>query len=75
MECPFCAKPMEHGYIQSRMPVIWCPKKKYGPLMVPGNPGDIGVTGEGLGGCFADAWLCRSCGRLIVKPNESVIVS
>ena len=71
MDCPFCESAMEHGYIQSRSPIIWCQKKKHVPLMVPDDPGDIGVAGAGFAGCFADAWLCRSCGRLIVEPGES----
>jgi len=59
---------MEQGFIQSQRPIIWSTTKKR-IAVIPDSSADVGVTGEGWGGCYALSFFCRVCNKLIVEPK------
>ena len=65
MICPYCNANMEKGYLQSSHQAIWSGKKKK-ICFLPDEEGDIKVTKGIWNGSFADAWVCRKCGKMIV---------
>ena len=65
MICPYCNVNMEKGYLLSAHPAFWSERKKK-LFFHPDDEGDIAVTKGIWNGSFADAWVCRKCGKMIV---------
>ena len=65
MNCPFCNEPMQEGYLQSAKSIFWGEKKKH-TLMTAGK-NDVQVSKGWLTGCFADAFYCPKCGKIITE--------
>ena len=72
MKCPYCNLEMEQGYVQSQRPIVWSTRKKR-IAIIPDSPTDIGVTGEGWGGCYAESFYCRTCNKLITDPSVNTL--
>jgi len=64
MNCPYCGKPMEEGYLSSKSPVFW--SESVSGLPVPTQRGDV-MLGKALGLLRPKAHLCRECETVIVK--------
>jgi len=64
MNCPYCGKPMEEGYLSSKTPVFWSEEVSGQPI--PTRRGDV-MLGKMLGLLRPKAHLCRECETVIVK--------
>ena len=74
MKCPWCDREMKQGVIQCRDGVFWSEKKR--PVAALGilggdtlrldDGGDLSV----FGGCCAEAFLCRECGKIILNTEK-----
>lgn len=69
MKCPFCAKEMEVGYLQSARPIFWAKEKKK-LIFKPTKEGEFEVSEGFLNGCFAEAFVCPTCGKVILSAKE-----
>ena len=68
MNCPYCQRPMEAGYLSSRSPVFW--SEEVSGLPVPTRRGDV-LLGGALGlAVRPQAYLCRSC-QTVITPYQS----
>nr|WP_326186484.1 PF20097 family protein [uncultured Oscillibacter sp.] len=67
MECPYCGKPMEAGYLSSRSPVFW--SENVSGLALPTQGSDV-LLGKMLGLMRPRAWLCRDCGKVITDYKK-----
>lgn len=65
MECPYCKMNMRKGYLQSARRAFWGQEKKK-HFITPDPEYDIPVTKGYWAGCYADAWVCRRCKKLII---------
>ncbi len=65
MICPYCNMNMKKGYLQSARPSLWSDKKK-DLFFTVDKSYDIKVTKGYWTGCYADAWVCRRCKKMIV---------
>lgn len=70
MNCPYCNSEMEKGFIQSGRPVFWAVKKRR-IFFLPDN--DLEVTSGFWNGCFATAFLCRNCKKIILDYEKSFL--
>ena len=69
MKCPYCGKEMEKGYVQSARPVIWSRNKK--KLLFTATAADDFTISEGyLNGCFAEAYHCSKCKKIVIATEE-----
>ena len=64
MNCPYCGKVMEEGFLSSKAPVFW--SEEVSGLPVPTQRGDV-LLGKALGLLRPRAWLCRDCRTVITK--------
>ena len=64
MDCPYCGKVMEEGYLSSRHPVFW--SEEVSGLPLPTRTTDV-LLGKMLGIARPKAYLCRDCRRVIVS--------
>ena len=64
MNCPYCGKPMEEGYLSSKAPVFW--SEEVTGHLIPTRSGDVPL-GKMLGLLRPQAYLCRDCEAVIVK--------
>ena len=64
MNCPYCGRPMEDGYLSSRSPVFW--SEEVSGHVIPTRRGDVPL-GQMLGLLRPRAQLCRNCETVIVK--------
>ncbi len=66
MQCPYCGKEMEEGYLSSRSPVFW--SEGVSGLPIPTRSGEFLLGGK-LAGLISrpKAHLCRDCGVVITR--------
>ena len=58
MNCPYCGKEMEFGYLHSgREPVIWSPKE-FKLFAVSGKKDELLVR---YGDISSEAYICKNC--------------
>ena len=69
MKCPYCAKKMAIGYLQSARPIFWAKKKKK-LIFKPTAEDEFEVSDGFLNGCFAEAYVCPSCGKVILSLEK-----
>lgn len=69
MKCPYCAKEMEVGYLQSARPIFWAKKKKK-LIFKPTAEDEFEVSEGFLNGCFAEAYVCPACGKVILSVGK-----
>ena len=63
MNCPYCGKEMESGYLSSRSPVFW--SEDVSGLPIPTQQTDV-LLGKALGLLRPRAYLCRVCRTVVV---------
>jgi len=71
MNCPFCEREMEFGYIQNRDGVYWMRSKRaISTIMPPKHDREVVSLNDGkvsyFAGGSAEAWLCRKCKKVVV---------
>ena len=75
MECPYCKKEMELGYIQCRDRLFWTPKKHYFDIITAAfsnNNTDLTNGGNDFLRYAVYAYKCSECSKIIIDyPNES----
>lgn len=65
MDCPYCGKEMEQGYLSSRSPVFW--SEEVSGLPVPTRREDVLLGGK-LGLVTRPrAFLCRNCKMVLTQ--------
>ncbi len=69
MKCPYCGKEMDKGYVQSARPVIWSLKKKV-LMFTATKPDDFTISKGYWNGCFAEAYHCPNCKKIIISTEE-----
>lgn len=69
MKCPYCSREMEKGYVQSARPVIWSLNKKK-LLFIATEADDLTISKGYLNGCFAEAYHCSKCKKIIIATEE-----
>ena len=69
MNCPYCGKQMQTGYLQSSRRIIWSPEKKEGIVMAS-NEGDINFPSGIINGSCVESWHCAGCKKLITEVKE-----
>ena len=68
MNCPYCGKPMQMGYLQSARPFFWGPEKH--SFFFAASKGEVKVS-EGLwDGCYAESWYCVDCHKLVMDVKR-----
>ncbi|MBO5969047.1 MAG: hypothetical protein J6S14_11185 [Clostridia bacterium] len=68
MKCPYCNKEMKKGYVQSARPIIWgLYKKKL--LFSATQSTDFTVSNGYWNGCFAEAYHCPKCKKIIISTE------
>ena len=68
MNCPYCGKPMQSGYIQSGQRIMWSPEKKEGFHLVDRET-DFIISKGFWNGCHAESWYCADCKKLITEVD------
>lgn len=68
MNCPYCGKPMQKGYLQSGRGFIWSYEKKE-DIYIASEETDIEFRSNIWKGCCVESWLCPDCNRLITEVN------
>lgn len=68
MDCPYCQRPMEAGYLSSRSPVFW--SEEVSGLPVPTRRGDVPLGGALGLAVRPRAYLCRTC-KTVITPYGS----
>ena len=69
MNCPYCGKPMQSGYLQSGQRMIWSPEKKEG-VHLPGGETDFYISKGFWNGCYAESWYCVDCNKLVMDVKR-----
>ena len=69
MKCPYCSREMEKGYVPSARPVIWSLNKKK-LLFIATEADDLTISKGYLNGCFAEAYHCSKCKKIIIATEE-----
>ena len=70
MNCPYCGKLMQMGYLQSSRRFIWSPEKKE-DIFVASKKTDIAFRGSVWEGCYAESWYCIECKKLVTEVNTA----
>lgn len=68
MDCPFCGKEMESGWVYSRGPLLWSPKQ--GKASLFRGREDISLMKEGPEGFSPGhpaAYICKDCRKVVVE--------
>lgn len=70
MNCPYCNKEMEKGFIQSPHEINWSPKKYF--CNSSDIHSDMIVLGESnfIKGSSTIAYCCRFCKKIIIDYDE-----
>ena len=69
MQCPYCQREMEPGFVQSKSEIIYTVKEKM--LAVPiRKKGDIRLTANPIAPATCKAGNCRICRRIILDYGE-----
>ena len=72
MDCPYCGKELEAGYIRSSDNMVWSREKELGLI----GKEDIRLVKNlwkgMLEGNFVEAHCCRACKKLIVPLDEFI---
>ena len=63
MNCPYCGKEMESGYLSSRSPVFWSEDVSGFPIPTQQT---AALLGKALGLLRPRAYLCRVCRKVVV---------
>lgn len=66
MKCPYCENDMEQGYIQGPRGVFWSAKGRNFFFFPHRVKGDVVIAGAYEGSSGQNAYLCRSCGKIII---------
>ncbi len=66
MECPYCGDEMDKGVIQSAREIFWSIKKKKVFFISDISNGDVSIAPFGWSGSKAEAYLCKSCKKMII---------
>lgn len=71
MNCPFCGKEMEQGFVQSARRVLYTAQKNEGPFSIKAK-GDIVLTANNWVNPTCVAYHCRSCKRVVIDYSETM---
>ncbi|MBR3865834.1 MAG: hypothetical protein IKM67_03860 [Clostridia bacterium] len=71
MNCPFCNKEMELGYIQCRDGVTWTPKKQLvAALSILGKAAFSIENGAADNSRTVYAYRCKDCKKIVIDYSE-----
>ena len=71
MNCPYCEKEMELGYIQCRDGLHWTPKKVFAPAFSGFAKDSIPLeNGAGRNNMAVYAHRCGTCRKVIIAYSE-----
>jgi hypothetical protein len=73
MKCPYCDKEMIPGYLQGPRGVFWTDKAKNFFFFPRETKGDIVIAGTWGRSSGDNAYLCRSCGKIIIDVKYNTI--
>lgn len=72
MDCPWCGREMELGYLYSKECILWVDQEPGAFLGVLSAGREIYVSDEGVIAQYKKCWHCSACGRLVVQlSNEA----
>ena len=66
MQCPFCGREMEHGFLQSGRTAFFTTKRRRF------QNGDVELTQHNWTSPIAPAWICRSCRKVVIDCEETL---
>ena len=69
MNCPVCGKEMEKGYVQTSCGLTWVKQKRVISLFP--QEGSINLPGSTFSGLAVDAFVCRTCKKMVVDYAET----
>lgn len=71
MECPYCKKEMEKGYILSNANAMVWRKERYGSLLVKRNEDGIQLIKSMIASPpVRNVYCCKTCGKIIIDIAE-----
>jgi hypothetical protein len=68
MECPFCNKEMENGFVQSGKEIFWG-DKKHKVFCFPHDEGEFSLA-DGWNSAVINACCCRDCKKIIIDYSN-----
>ena len=71
MQCPFCGREMEHGFLQSGKKVFFTTKRRRLLFCPDEQNGDMELTQHNWTSPTGRAWLCRSCRKVVIDCDET----
>ena len=69
MKCPYCQNEMEQGYIQNRDGLVWTKKEHFVMAFSPYTADSVKI-GSRREGKSAEAFLCRSCKKILIDYTD-----
>lgn len=69
MNCPFCGKEMERGFLQTGNKIIWA--KKQHSVSLVAKEGEVALGNAIFGGIALDAFICKDCKKVVVDYFHS----
>ena len=73
MNCPYCGKEMELGFVQSRDGVTWADKKYLVKALSNLHPGSISLSnGANDSGTAVYAYNCSDCKKVIIDYSGNI---
>lgn len=73
MNCPYCNKEMQSGYVQCRDGLYWTPKKQKVAALSGMGKGAIAIGNDKgyMANSYATAFHCENCKTVIIQYNMS----
>ena len=73
MECPYCKKEMEKGFILGGNHIRWYPEGADTMMMFPEEEGAVrlNATGGLVTSAKAESWYCADC-RMVITPVPEI---